>query len=177
MKVFRYVLLLGLVTISSYSYGQKAPKFGLINTQDLIQVMPDRDSAQKKMEAFTKELDANIETLQVELNKKYDEYIKGRDSYTALVRQDKEAELQSMQQRIQTYQQSAQEELQRKQAELMQPIVAKAKKAIEDVAKENGFTLIFEASALQYNAPECQDVLPLVKTKLGIKATPATTTK
>jgi outer membrane protein len=172
-NVFKYLLLLGFVSVSSYTFGQKALKFGHINTQDLITIMPDKDSAQKKLEIFAKELDSNMETMQVEFNKKFQAYNTEKDNLATLVRQTRETELQDMQQRIQAYQESAQKEIQSKQSELMQPIVIKAKKAIEDVAKEGGFTLIYESSVLQYISPEVIDVLPLVKAKLGIKAAAA----
>lgn len=174
MKNFlKYLFLFVFVSVSCSVFAQKAPKFGHINTSDLITAMPDRDSAQKKIEVFAKELDANMETMQVELNKKYEAYLKERDNLAALVRQTREGELQDFQQRIQAYQESAQQEIQKKNSELMQPIVAKAKKAIEDVGKENGFTMIFETSAIQFMAADVQDVLPMVKNKLGIKATAA----
>lgn len=172
-NLLKYLFLLVFVSVSGFVFAQKAPKFGHINTSDLIQSMPDRDSAQKKLEVFAKDLDANMESMQVELNRKYEAYLKERDNLAALVRQTREGELQDFQQRIQAYQESAQQEIQRKQSELMQPIIAKAKKAIEDYGKENGFTMIFETSALQYMATDVPDVTPMVKSKLGIKATAA----
>lgn len=172
-NILKYLFLLVFVSISSFVVAQKAPKFGYINTSDLIQAMPDRDSAQFKLEAFAKELDSNMETMQVEYNKKIEAFQKDEKTLVDLVKQTRVAEIQEIQQRINAYEQQAQQEIQKKQSELMQPIVAKAKKGIEDVAKENGFTAIFEASALQYMATEVQDVLPLVKAKLGIKATAA----
>lgn len=171
-NLLKYLLLLVFISASGFVYAQKAPKFGHINTNDLITAMPDRDSALKKLEVFAKDLDANLESMNVELNKKYDDYLKNRETMSNLVRQTKEGEIQDFQQRIQAYQESAQQEIQKKQAELMQPIVAKAKKAIEDIGKENGFIMIYETSALQFMSAEVQDVMPLVKTKLGIKNTP-----
>lgn len=172
-NILKYLFLLVFISISGFAVAQKAPKFGYINTADLIQSMPDRDSAQMKLEAFAKELDANLETMNVELNKKIDDYQKNEKTYAELVKQTKVGEIQDFQQRIQAYQQQAEQEISRKQSELMQPIVAKAKKGIEDVAKENGFTLIFDSNALQYMGTDVVDVLPLVRTKLGIKATAA----
>jgi outer membrane protein len=172
-NIFKYLLLLAFVSVSGLMSAQKAPKFGHINTQDLITAMPDRDSAQKKLEVFAKDLDSNMEGMQVEFNKKYETYTKEKDNLNALVRQTREGELQDFQQRMQAYQEQAQQEVQKKQSELMQPIITKAKKAIEEVGKENGFTIIYETSAIQFMSPEVQDVLPLVKAKLGIKATAA----
>lgn len=172
--IFKYLFLLILVvSVSGSVFAQKASKFGHINTQDLISTMPDRDSAQKKLEVFARELDANMETMNVELNRKYEAYLKEEKGLAELVRQTRQGEIQDLQQRIQAYQESAQQEIQKKQSELMQPIIAKAKKAIDEVGKESGFTMIFETSAIQYMAADVQDVLPLVKAKLGIKATAA----
>jgi outer membrane protein len=170
-NILKYLFLLVFVSVSSFAFAQKAPKFGYINTSDLIGAMPDRDSAQMKLEAFAKDLDSNMESMNVELNKKIEEYQRIEKTLAELVKQTKVSEIQDFQQRIQAYEQQARDEISKKQNELMQPIVAKAKKGIEDVAKENGFTMIFEASALQYMGADVQDVLPLVKAKLGIKAT------
>src|SRR5690606_2656593 len=100
-------------------------------------------------------------------------YQKDEKNFTDLVRQTRLGEIQDFQQRIQAYEQQAQQEIQKKQNELMQPIIARAKKAIEDVGKENGFTTIFEVNALQYMSADVQDVMPMVNTKLGIKANAA----
>jgi len=169
-NLFKYLLLLIFVSVSGSVFAQKAPKFGHISLQEVIAVMPERDSAQKKLEVFAKELDANMESMQVELNKKYETYLKDQKNLAELVRQTRETELQDMQQRIQAYQESARQEIEKKRNELMQPIVAKAKKAIDDTGKESGFAMIFESSALQFMAADVQDVMPLVKTKLGVKA-------
>lgn len=172
-NLLKYLLLFVFVTVTGFATAQKAPKFGHINTQDLISSMPDMDSAQTKLEGFTKELQGNMESMQVELNKKIEAYQKDEKTLTDLVRQTRLGEIQDFQQRIQAFEQQAQQQLTGRQNELMQPIIAKAKKAIEDVGKENGFTMIFEVNAMQYMAADVQDVMPLVKAKLGIKATAA----
>ena len=86
-----------------------------------------------------------------------------------LVKQDKIRELESIQQRILEFQQNAQESLAAKEQELITPILDKARKAIEDVAKEENFTYIFDASTgnILY-ASESENILPLVKAKLGL---------
>jgi outer membrane protein len=84
-------------------------------------------------------------------------------------RDAKVTEIQDMQQRIQNYSQTAQGQLQQKQAEVLKPVYDKAQKAIEDVAKEKGLLYVFEVNSLLYKSNESLDVLPLVKTKLGIQ--------
>jgi outer membrane protein len=109
--------------------------------------------------------------MQEELEKKYNEYLEKKDNMTDLIKKSKEEELMSLQQRIQTFQTNAQQELQKKEQELLKPIIDKAKKAIEDVCKENGYTYVFDTGtgALLYYPKDSDDILPLVKKKLGIK--------
>jgi outer membrane protein len=57
-----------------------------------------------------------------------------------------------------------------KDAELSEPLITKAKKAVEDVAKEHGYTYIFNSSdGLVLYAIPSDDVMELVLKKLGVK--------
>jgi outer membrane protein len=75
-----------------------------------------------------------------------------------------------MQQRIANFEQMAQQDLQNQQSELMRPILEKANKAVREVAEENGFIYIFDVGSGNpvYWSEQSIDVMPLVKTKLGI---------
>ena len=149
-------------------------KFGHINSDELIQSMPEYDSATVKLEKFRKELVNALELMQVEWNNKSDSYQKESKNLSDIVKQTKEQELMDIQKRIQDFQTNAQQQLQNKQAELFQPIVGKVDKAIKDVGKENGFLYVFDISAskatlLYFDETKSTNVMPLVKTKLGLK--------
>lgn len=153
-------------------FGQNL-KFGHINSDELIQSLPAFDSANKKLEKFRQELINALELMQVELNNKSEAYTKESKNLTEIVRQNKEQELMDMNTRIQQFQSGAQQQLQEKQAEFFQPIMAKVDKAIKDTGKENGFVYIFtvgQGSTLVYfDETKSTNVMPLAKTKLGIK--------
>ncbi|OFY61663.1 MAG: hypothetical protein A2Y71_17010, partial [Bacteroidetes bacterium RBG_13_42_15] len=119
-------------------------KFGHVNRTELIQSMPEFDSARVKLEKLSTELTNTAELLQVELNNKYETYLKEGKNLTDLVRQTKEQELNDAQKRLTDFQTNAQNTLQEKQVELFTPITGKADKAIKDVGKENGFIYIFD---------------------------------
>jgi len=148
-------------------------KFGHINSDELIQALPEFDSANKKLEKFRQDLINALELMQVELNNKTEAYQKEQKNLTDIVRQAKEGEIIDMQNRIQQFQANAQQQLQEKQAELFQPIMAKIDKAIKDIGKEQGFVYIFtvgQGSTLVYfDEAKSTNVLPLAKAKLGIK--------
>lgn len=145
-------------------------KFGHINSEELIQLMPEFDAATKQLETFRNDLVNALEMMSVDFNNKNNTYQKELKTYTDIVRQAKEQELLDMDRRIREFQTNAQGQLQDKQTELFQPVYAKLEKAIKDVGKENGFIYIFEVNGLRYfDATKSTDVLALTKAKLGIK--------
>jgi outer membrane protein len=147
-------------------------KFGHINSDELIQSMPEYDSATVKLEKFRKELVNALELMQVEWNNKSDAYQKESKNLSDIVKQTKEQELMDIQKRIQDFQANAQTQLQNKQTEVFQPIYTKVDKAIKDVGKENGFLYVFDVAKgalLYFDETKSTNVMPLVKTKLGLK--------
>lgn len=167
-KILIFVLILGT---SAIAIGQKNYKFGHINSQELMAIMPEKDSAQAVLESFALKLENQLDAMQVEYNKKLQEYMAERDDLTEIIMQSKEQELNDLQTRIQGFQTNAQQEMQKRQGELMQPIVEKAQNAIQTVARENGFIYIFDVSvgSLVYFSEESVDILPLVKELLKIQ--------
>jgi outer membrane protein len=58
----------------------------------------------------------------------------------------------------------------KKRTELFQPIIKKATDAINGVAKEKGYTYVLDSSAgTILFSTESDDLMPAVKTKLGLK--------
>ena len=84
--------------------------------------------------------------MQKELNDKNVEYQNNEKTYTDLIKQTKQKELQDINQRLQDFQQQAQVDFQKKNVELMKPINDKAKKAIEKVAKAKGYKIVLDTS-------------------------------
>ena len=172
-KLSRLTLVAALVLCSTTLFAQK---FGYINTQELIAAMPERDSAQVKLQNYTKELGTQLESIQVEFNNKYQEYQKSMGSLTESVRQLKEKELQDLQTRYEEFQQMAQQDIQKMQAQLMGPVIERAENAIKKVGKANGFLVVFDQSSgamAYFDEAMLTDVLPMVKKELGIVDKPA----
>lgn len=167
MKTLKKLVLVAAVICISFT--ANAQKFGHINFQQLIQVMPESATAQESIKQFTTELDGQFNTMQKEYQTISQEYVAQMENMTTSIRADKENELQAMGQRIQQFQQNAQLEMQQKEQELFQPILTKAREAINEVGKEQGLLYVFNVDALFYNSTESVDLLPLVKSKLNIQ--------
>ena len=163
-----------ILVSGTFSFAQQ--KIGHIDTQAILQLMPERDSAAKVYEKFNDEIKKNYESMNVVYNNLLETYTKQKDSLSAFIVKAKEAELIDMRDKITNFQNVAQQELDKKQNDLMAPIIAKLKSAIKAVAEANKFTYILDAQAgagisavIYCPDDESLNILPLVKAKLGIK--------
>ena len=168
MKIFSYgaIMIMLCFTISA-----SAQKLGHINSADLLQVMPEIKAADSTLQTYQKQLEDQNQTMLTEYQTKVAEYQKNEVTMPDAVKEVKQQELQDLQQRIQQFQQTAQDKFQSKKEELYSPILKKAEDAIHAVAKENNYSYVFDTSAgaVVYFPPDADDLMALVKKKLGIK--------
>ena len=175
MKNTLKALLVVAILFSATGLFAQSQKFGHVNVNELISLMPERNDAQNALQVFAKELENELGVMQKEFEAKYSEYLRLESTYNEVIKGSKQEDLQSLQTRIQEYQQNAEQSYGKKEAELLQPILDKANNAIQEVGKEKGYTYIFDASSgvVVFIAEGSDDVLPFVKTKLGILPTVA----
>ena len=172
-QLFKIAAVAVLFFALNTTNAQTKLKIGHINSEELIQIMPGRDSAVKVLEAYAKDLQSTIQGMQAEIQEKYQKYQASGNSMNEIEKTAKEQELQDMQKRFEASQTSAQESYTKKQQELVAPLTEKAKKAIEDVAKENQYTYVLDTSptvgsVLYFDKGD--DLMPLVRKKLNIPA-------
>ena len=159
------LLLAAIVLTSTATFAQK---YGHVNSQEIFAVMPGADSLQIKLKAFETELTDIYTGMVSEFQSKKEKFDQEAGTMSSTVRQYREKELMDLQQRIMEFQEGVQSDMQEKQLELMQPFQDKILKAIEEVAKENGYAYIFDTQVLLYSEGG-DDVSALVKKKLGVK--------
>ncbi len=147
----------------------QAQKFGYVNSSAILAEMPE-----------VKQMEANLEALQKQLQKKGQSMVEQLQQDYAVVQQkaasgdlspkqqEEEAKkLEDQQAEIAKFEQDMMKQLQDKRNKELQPILEKVNQAITDVAKENGFQFIFDEGVILY-AEESQNVESLVKAKLGL---------
>jgi len=163
----RFTLAIAVIFVA---LAVNAQKFGHITAELLLQDMPEYDSAQVKLQELNKTYELEIERIQVEINKKIEEFQQTEATMSQLIKEAKASEVQEMQARLQNFAQTAQQDLQQQQMVMIQPVMDKARKAIEEVAKENGLLYVFDMSQGNpvYASEESLDMLPLVKAKMGL---------
>jgi outer membrane protein len=174
-KLNRMRKLLVLVTFLSIGLGslQAQAKYGHLNMGNLIAIMPEALAANDSLEVIQAQMVAEGEAAAAQLEKDYVAYIKEAraGNLTPVKQEEQEQQLNQRQQELQQLEQIIVQVIQQQRNKLLAPILEKAQNAIDEVAKENGFQLVFDTSifgAVMY-AEETVDLMPLVKAKLGLE--------
>ena len=149
-------------------------KFGHINAQEIITVMPEFTKAQNDIQTLEKQLTAELQRTQEEFNKKYQEFQQAiaKDSLPPNIAERRQKELQDMMQRQEQFQQEAQQQMQKAQADAMAPIYKKLDDAIKAVGAAEGVIYIFDLArtSIPYvNESQSINLTSKVKANLGIK--------
>ena len=142
MKHLKSLLLAATLILSASLTLQAQSKVAHINTQELVESMPDMKSAKSELEKLAKTYETDIQAMATELQNKITQYDAESSTKTDEENGKRLQEVQSMEQSIRQYQAQAQQDLQKKELDLLRPITEKAKNAILKVGNAQGLSLI-----------------------------------
>jgi len=169
-NIFKLGLALLMILSISGVQAQGKMKIGHINSAELLEMMPERDSAEKALQLFAEQLDKDLQEMQAEIELKNQNFQAQQNDMIEIVKQRKMQELQNMYANFQAFQQTAQQDIMNKQQALLNPILEKAQNAIQEVAKENGFSYILDTSnGTVLFFENGVDIMDLVKKKLNLQ--------
>jgi len=165
MKKLLIMAACGFIALTGFAQ----PKFAHVNFSELVQLMPEADTARETMAASQKEANDTFQSMYEEYQTKLKAYQQNAEKWTATIRQDKEKELTSIQQRLEEFQQSISQELQQQQQQLLAPIQQKANETLSKLAKEGGYIYVFDISSALYIDPaQSTDLTPAARKALNI---------
>lgn len=166
MRTMKNIILIAATVLSTAAFGQK---LGHINSNKLLEAMPETATSEKAINDFTAELENQLKAMSGEYQAKVQDYQAKEATMTDAIKKIKISEITDLENRISEFQQDAQSTIQEKRNSLLNPIIDKARKAIEEVAKENNYTYVFDSGVgvLLYQK-DSDDIMPLVKKKLGL---------
>lgn len=172
--------VLTLATLASLSASaQTSSKLGYANADYIFSQLPDAKQVEATLKATSEQLNNMINAKDLEWKKKFTDYTANQNNMLEAVRNNALNEIEQLQENVNKFKQEAQAELQRKEQQLLQPVYQKILKAIADVAKENGYTLILSqrvsGTPTLLHAGEEDNVSDMVLKKLGITPQPSAT--
>lgn len=162
-KIALIIAATGFVTFA------QAQKIAHIRFDSLVSLMPETKIAQDVAQNYLKGIEQELMAMQTEFENKYRDYLEKEAGMSDLLKRNKQEDLQQLQKRIEDFRMQAQQDYQMKYAELTAPIMDKAKKGIEAVAKEGGYKYVLDTSvettSVLYSEAS-DDILNAVKKKL-----------
>jgi outer membrane protein len=168
MRTLLSILVAGFCSLSAVAQTQPTvQKIGYADWDYIFSQMPEYKQIDAELKTHGTQLENQMKAKQTEFETKL------KATTPEAIRADKERELQMLQEGFQKFQQDAQLSIQKKQNDLMEPVFSKVGKAIEDVAKENGYAFILSPQVLGGGdillySDEKYDISLLVLKKLGI---------
>ena len=165
----KILLILSFVFACSAFARARNFKFGYVNYDAIVMLMPETDSARADLNVAQQDANETYQAMIEEYNLKLEQYQQKYESWTPAVRESKERELGEIQQRIADFEQSIQMELAQMQQNLMLPISKKAADAVSKVSKAKGLSIVFNITSLLYFDPaQGTDITKELKAELGI---------
>ena len=165
------IILCAICAFCGFTTANAQAKFGHVNTQEIIQAMPEYTTARTEIDKLQEQYEADLKSMQDELQKKAEAFDKEQATLPDNIKQRRQTELQEMYQKIQQSYQDNQQALQKASSEKMQAITAKVLDAIKAVGQAGQFVIINEINAgIPYISTTLStDVTAQVKAKLGLK--------
>jgi outer membrane protein len=142
-------LVLMLVLAAAVSAASAQTKVAHVNTEQIMQVLPEAIDAQKTLDALVAQWEGELQKMQAEWKRKFDDYDKKKLILSDQARAENEKELRQLDQQIADFRNKkfgTDGELFKKQNEVMKPIQNKIFKVLEDIAREEGYDYIFDRS-------------------------------
>lgn len=145
--MMKRIFSVSLVTLVLCVWGAGANaqqlKIGYVDPQTILSKMPDMAAVQKKLQNFQDKLQQQLSQKQSDLQQQVQQFQQKSAVISAAAKKQEQAHLDSLNQELVQLRQQYSNELQNKQSQLMSPILDKVQKAINEVAKSENLTYVF----------------------------------
>jgi outer membrane protein len=171
IKQFLKAIIASILLLFAVSFSQAQVRIGYINFQSLLGQMPEAASVRSQIDAYQKQFADQLTVMNNDLQAKNTAFYAELTKVNDAVRASRLAELQDLQKRLQDYQASAQSKVEVKSKELVGSLADKARLLIRAVAKEKGYSYVFDTSSGPVLAvsPAGNDLMEAMKTRLKVK--------
>jgi outer membrane protein len=171
MKKLKLFLLAAALITAGSTIAQS--KIGYIRVDDMVSLMPEIPKIDSLLKIYQTDSLAEEYSSLVQLYQFKDSVYRDSLKTKPAVRKQIEEELPGLIYQIQNWQSISQQAFENKQGQLLQPVYKKVYDAIRAVAKEKGYTHVLSKDVFLV-APEGDDMLAAVATKLKVKLPPQT---
>ena len=169
MKKIIGILLLALVPFCGASAQEQAAAsevrvapFGYVSYKDIFERMPEYDEARAAFAALKSKFEDEAERSEKEFQRKFAEFLQGQRDFPPTILQKRQAELQDLMDKSVAFRQESQRLLQKAEAEMMQPVMDRLNKAIQEVAAERNLIFVLNTD---------DNAVPFINPQVGVNIT------
>lgn len=158
MKLLKKLFFFTLLFFTSF--GSYAQKFAYVDTDYILTKVPEFIQAEEKINDFTKQWQSEIESAYTEVEQMYRDYQSEQVLLTSDMKLKREEAIISKEKLVQSLQQKyfgTNGELYKKRQELIKPIQDRIFDAVQQLAANNKYSVIFDASSdliMLYSNPD-----------------------
>ncbi|MAO71403.1 MAG: hypothetical protein CMD02_02705 [Flavobacteriales bacterium] len=158
MKLFKKLFFFTLLLFTSF--GTYAQKFAYVDSDYILTKIPDFVQAEEKINDFTEQWQSEIEAAYAEVDQMYRDYQSEQVLLTNEMKLKREEAIISKEKSVQSLQQKyfgKNGELYKKRQELIKPIQDRIFDAVQQLAANNKYSVIFDASSdliMLYSNPD-----------------------
>ena len=163
MKIFRFLFV--FISISAFSQS----KVGTIDVDFILSQMPELPAAQQQVEAYGKQLDADLAKKYEAYNVLIEAYKTGEAGFTIAQKQQKQKEITDIENDITKFQQNGSQLINLKRDDALRPLYEKIGVALEKVAKAESFTQVLQTDVVVVYLDSNYDLTLKVLKELGIE--------
>jgi len=157
--------------LSNNANAQSPAKFAFVSVEEVVQLLPEYKKAMLTLAQFDSALQINYAETVQELNKQDSIYKTDSSKWSVAIKTANRERMKKLFTELQGFEQGYQQQMQQKNEELLAPVAQKANGMVQEVAKASGYSYVFRKEALLV-FPDSDDLLPLIKKKIGAPAAP-----
>ncbi len=157
---------------------QKPMRIGYTNLELVLSYLPEAQQVEQELRTYERKIIEQLNIKQSYLQTKVEEYteLKQSGKLTAAQEEERRKEIMRLDEEIKRFQEESEQNYLKKKAELLQPIIEKLQKAIDELAAAEGYDYILNNSnatgvAFILHGPKEHDVTEKLLKKLGVDTT------
>ena len=168
MRKIAFLFSFGMLVALS----MKAQKIAFVNTQEILNQIPEYEEAQDKIDGFAKQYQEDIEKAATQIEKLYSTYLADKILLSENMRNQRKDEINKAEVNLSSLKKKhfgSNGDLYKERQKLIKPIQDKVYAAIQDVAQKGSYAFVLDSASdvavLYYNSK--YDKTDLVLKKLG----------
>ena len=163
-----FFVLLAMVLLPRMAVAQQK-MFGYFSYDEAIKEMPEYVLVQENLNDLKSKYDQEMKRVEDEFNRKYEDFLDGRNDFAPTILQKRQTELQELLKKNVAFKAEAQRLLQQAEVDALAPLKKKLQDVLDKIGSERGYAFILntDGDACPYINPEMgEDVSQLVKEAL-----------